>query len=46
MKVTRLLLTSSAFILFASAGVATTLQVKVTEVQSGNTLVVRTQAVL
>jgi endonuclease YncB( thermonuclease family) len=40
MKITRLLLTTCAFILFAAAGVATTLQVKVTEVQSGNTLVV------
>ena len=40
MKITRVLLTSFAFILFATAGVATTLQVKVTEVQSGNTLVV------
>ena len=40
MKITRLLLTSCAFILCATAGVATTLQVKVTEVQSGNTLLV------
>ena len=40
MKLTRLLLTSCAFILFATAAVAATLQVKVTEVQSGNTLVV------
>src|SRR5688572_419541 len=40
MKITRLLLTSCAFILFATAAVAATLQVKVTEVQSGNTLVV------
>lgn len=40
MKITRLLLTSCAFILFATVGVATTLQVKVTEVQSGNTLLV------
>ena len=40
MKITRLLRTSAAFILFATAAVATTLQVKVTEVQSGNTLVV------
>ncbi|MFZ0749756.1 MAG: thermonuclease family protein, partial [Pyrinomonadaceae bacterium] len=40
MKITRLLLTSCAFILVATAAVATTLHVKVTEVQSGNTLVV------
>ena len=40
MKITRLLRTSSAFILFATAAVAATLQVKVTEVQSGNTMVV------
>src|SRR5688572_7318277 len=40
MKITRLLLTSCAFILFATAAIAATLQVKVTEVQSGNTLVV------
>ena len=40
MKITRPLLTSGAFILFATAAVGATLQVKVTEVQSGNTLVV------
>jgi endonuclease YncB( thermonuclease family) len=40
MKITRLLLTSCAFILVATAALAATLQVKVTEVQSGNTLVV------
>lgn len=40
MKITRLLLTSCAFILLATAAVAATLHVKVTEVQSGNTLVV------
>ena len=40
MKITRLLLTSCAFILFATAAFAATLQVKVNEVQSGNTLVV------
>jgi endonuclease YncB( thermonuclease family) len=40
MKITRLLLNSCAFILFATVAVAATLQVKVTEVQSGNTLVV------
>ena len=40
MKITRLLLTSCAFILVATAAVAATLHVKVTEVQSGNTLVV------
>jgi endonuclease YncB( thermonuclease family) len=40
MKITRLLLTSCSFILFATATVAATLQVKVIEVQSGNTLVV------
>ena len=40
MKITRVLLVSCAFILFATAGAATTLQVKVTEVQSGSTLVV------
>ena len=40
MKITRLLFTSCAFIFFATAGVATTLQVKVSEVLTGNTLVV------
>jgi endonuclease YncB( thermonuclease family) len=40
MKITGLLLTTCAFILFATAAVAATLHVKVTEVQSGNTLVV------
>lgn len=40
MKITRLLLTSCASILFATAAVGATLHVKVTEVQSGNTLVV------
>jgi endonuclease YncB( thermonuclease family) len=40
MKITRLLFTSFAFVLFATAAIATTLQVKVTEVQSGNTMVV------
>lgn len=40
MKITRLFRTSSALILFATVAVAATLQVKVTEVQSGNTLVV------
>lgn len=39
MKITRPLFTSFAFVLFASAAIATTLQVKVTEVQSGNTLI-------
>ncbi|HEY5838964.1 MAG TPA: thermonuclease family protein [Pyrinomonadaceae bacterium] len=39
MKITRLLLISCAFILVATAAVAATLHVKVTEVQSGNTLV-------
>lgn len=40
MKITRLFLTSCAFILLATAAVAATLHVKVTEVQSGNTVVV------
>ena len=40
MKITRLLLSCCAFILLATAAIAATLQVKVTEVQSGNTLVV------
>jgi endonuclease YncB( thermonuclease family) len=40
MKIARLLLVSCAFILFATAGAATTLQVKVTEVHSGSTLLV------
>ena len=40
MKISRLLLAACAFILVATAAVAATLQVKVTEVQSGNTLVV------
>ena len=40
MKITRVLLTTCAFVLVTTAAVATTLQVKVTEVQSGNTLVV------
>lgn len=40
MKITRLLLSSCAFILLATAAIAATLQVKVTEVQTGNTLVV------
>ena len=38
-KINRLLVSSCAFTLFATAALAATLQVKVTEVQSGNTLV-------